>query len=148
MLLLWNQQEMTPQILQLENKFYSVTLWPVWGLSDNTSQMQAIVQQITVHYKRCTKTVHFRTTTLWELPCGMWNNGNTEERHKKWIPKPLSTDISGEKGATTSQQQQYVYETIWGLVWDVRIFHLVTNKKKPHPLFFLHVIYQHTPRGM
>jgi len=63
-LLLWNQQEMTPQILQLANKFFSLTLWPVWGLSDNTSQMQAIVQQRTVHYKRCTKTVHFRTTTL------------------------------------------------------------------------------------
>jgi len=33
------------------------------GDSDNTSQMQAIVQQRNVHCKRCTKTVHFRTTT-------------------------------------------------------------------------------------
>jgi hypothetical protein len=51
-LLLWNQQEMNPRILQLENEFYSVTLWPLWELSYNTSQMQAIVKQRTVHYKK------------------------------------------------------------------------------------------------
>jgi hypothetical protein len=42
-LLLRNQQEITPQILQLVKKFYSVILWPVWELSDNTSQMEATV---------------------------------------------------------------------------------------------------------
>jgi len=57
-------------------------VWPVWELSYNTSQMPAIVKQRTVHYKRCTKTVYFRITAVWELPCGMWNNENTEETHK------------------------------------------------------------------
>ena len=70
---------------QLVNKFYNVTLWPVWELSDNTSQMQAMVKQRTVQHKRCDKTVHFRTTTLYELPCGMCNNGNTEDRHTKYM---------------------------------------------------------------
>jgi len=44
----------------------------------------------------------------------MWKIGNTEERDKKKkrVPKPLLTDIPGKRGAVTSQQQQYVHETI------------------------------------
>jgi len=45
----------------------------------------------------------------------MWNVEQWKcrgERAKKWIPKPLSTDIPGERIATTSQQQQYVHQAI------------------------------------